>query len=173
MFRLFLWIFQPETEVCTLKRLVKRSSFGSRTESPYKPWRLNTHFRRTSGTCRERASVRERFSKPLQRHLTWCHHLIVHHPAHVFEVAVVEESGAVEFHPQTQFLHADGADLRQNVPAHGHISHNIRVQHISHSPTKTWKSAKDGFMCNNMIWVQFSFRIIFKRHNLLCLKEYN
>lgn len=33
----------------TLKRLLKRSSLGRSSGSLYKPWRLNTHLRRTSG----------------------------------------------------------------------------------------------------------------------------
>ena len=45
-----------------------------------------------------------------------CVYLIVHHPAYVFEVAVIEECSAVELHPRTQFLCTHGADLWQHVP---------------------------------------------------------
>lgn len=42
-------LMQLSAEVFTLKRLVNRSSLGRSRGSPYKPWRPNTHLRRTSG----------------------------------------------------------------------------------------------------------------------------
>lgn len=47
-------------------------------------------------------------------------HLIVHHPAHVFEVAIVEKRRTVKLHPQTQLLHTDGADFGKNITERGH-----------------------------------------------------
>lgn len=44
-------------------------------------------------------------------------HLVIHHPAHVFEVAIIEEYRTVEFHPRTQLLHTDRANFRKHVPA--------------------------------------------------------
>lgn len=38
-------------------------------------------------------------------------YLVIHHPAHVLEVAIVEERRTVELHPQTQFLHTERADF--------------------------------------------------------------
>lgn len=37
-------------------------------------------------------------------------------PAHVFQVAVVEEGVAVELHPHADLLDADGSDLSNGVP---------------------------------------------------------
>lgn len=50
--------------------------------------------------------------------ITFCtDYLVVHHPAHVFEVAVIEECRTVELHPWTQLLHTDGADFWKHIAA--------------------------------------------------------
>ena len=41
---------------------------------------------------------------------------IVQSPAHVFQVAVVEEGVAVHLHPHTDLLDADGSDLSDGIP---------------------------------------------------------
>lgn len=44
-------------------------------------------------------------------------YLVIHHPAHVFEVAIIEKYRTVKLHPQTQPLHTDRANFRKHVPA--------------------------------------------------------
>lgn len=44
-------------------------------------------------------------------------YLVIHHPAHVFEVAIVKKYRTVELHPQTQLLHTDRANFRKHIPA--------------------------------------------------------
>lgn len=41
-------------------------------------------------------------------YVCYCH-LIVHHPAHVFEVAIIEKCRTVKLHPHTQLLHTERA----------------------------------------------------------------
>lgn len=47
-------------------------------------------------------------------------HLIVHHPAHVFEVAIIEECRTVKLHPHTQLLHTERADFWKYVTERVH-----------------------------------------------------
>lgn len=47
-------------------------------------------------------------------------HLIVHHPAHVFEVAIIEKCRTVKLHPHTQLLHAESADFWKYVTERVH-----------------------------------------------------
>lgn len=49
-------------------------------------------------------------------------YLVVHHPAHVFEVAIIEKSRTVELHPQTQLLHTDRADFWEHIAAWAHTT---------------------------------------------------
>lgn len=52
-------------------------------------------------------------------------YLVVHHPAHVFEVAIIEKCRTVELHPQTQLLHTDGADFWKHIAAQAHTQNQI------------------------------------------------
>ena len=57
----------------------------------------------------------------------------MHHPADVFEVAVVKERSAVELHPRTQLLCTHGADLWQHVAVDTHT----HVQRETHTHTQS------------------------------------
>lgn len=52
-------------------------------------------------------------------------YLVVHHPAHVFEVAIIEKCRTVELHPQTQLLHTDGADFWKHIAAQAHTQNQL------------------------------------------------
>lgn len=47
-------------------------------------------------------------------------HLIVHQPAHVFEVAIIEKCRTVKLHPHTQLLHTERADFWKHVTKREH-----------------------------------------------------
>ena len=63
----------------------------------------------------------------------------MHHPADVFEVAVVEERSAVELHPRTQLLCTHGADLWQYVAVdtHTHTHTHTCTERETHTHAHT------------------------------------
>lgn len=67
-------------------------------------------------------------------------YLVVHHPAHVFEVAIIEKCRAVELHPQTQLLHTDRADLWKHIAAQTHTQ-NHKTK-LDNAPMHTESYAK-------------------------------
>lgn len=62
-------------------------------------------------------------------------YLVVHHPAHGFEVAIVEKSRTVELHPQTQLRHTERADLWKHVAAQTHVLNKMRHIETTLKPT--------------------------------------